>query len=89
MVSKELLIQNEQGFHVRPAQLFVQNASKFASNIQVTTEKGVKADGKSILGLMSLGLAKGAIIRIEASGTDEEEALKELADLVESKFGEE
>ncbi|MFC4767972.1 HPr family phosphocarrier protein [Effusibacillus consociatus] len=89
MVSKELSIQNEQGFHVRPAQLFVQNASKFASNIQVITEKGLKVDGKSILGLMTLGLAKGSKITIEASGTDEEEALDALADLVESKFGEE
>lgn len=89
MLSKEVMIENAEGFHIRPAQLFVNQAGKFASNIQVINENGVKVDGKSILGLMTLGLAKGAKITIQADGADEQEAITALTGLVESKFGEE
>ncbi|GAW92123.1 HPr family phosphocarrier protein [Calderihabitans maritimus] len=88
MVKKEVTITNETGLHARPAQLFTQKASEFQSEIKVKKEDGSEADAKSILGLMSLALIKGTKITIEASGDDEEEAVKALAELIEQRFGE-
>ncbi|AEF95516.1 Phosphotransferase system, phosphocarrier protein HPr [Desulfotomaculum nigrificans CO-1-SRB] len=88
MVTKEVTILNETGLHARPAQLFVQKAGEFQSEIKIKKEDGSAADAKSILGLMSLGLTKGTKITIEASGDDAEQAAAALVRLVEEKFGE-
>ena len=89
MHSQKITIQNEHGIHVRPAQLLVQTANKFASDIKLVAEDGRRVEAKSILGIMTLGLTKGAALTIEANGADEEAAVAELAALFESKFGEE
>lgn len=88
MVSREVTIINETGLHARPAQLFIQKANQFQSEIKVKKEDGSEGNAKSILSMMSLGLAKGSKITIEASGADEEQAVKALAELVEQGFGE-
>ena len=89
MVVKETSIQNASGFHIRPAQLFVEKASQFTSEIRIITEGGDEVEGKSILGLMTLGFELGSKFKITAEGQDEEEAVNELIDLVNNKFGEE
>lgn len=89
MKSREVTITNETGFHIRPAQLFTEKAASFSSTIHLQpagTEN--KIDGKSILGLMTLGLTKGSVVSIIADGSDEEDAVKALSELVESGFGE-
>lgn len=88
MYAKEVLIQNETGFHVRPAQIFVDAAQKFESDIKVVKEDKEVA-GKSILGLMTMGAEKGMTITIKAEGSDEKEAVDALVDLIENKFFEE
>ncbi|WP_106767603.1 HPr family phosphocarrier protein [Paenibacillus faecalis] len=88
MVTKRLTILNEQGFHVRPAQLFTDKATGFAATIKVKNANGDEADAKSMLGLMTLGLAKGDQITIEADGPDEQEAIVSLTQMIESLFGE-
>jgi len=80
-----LTIQHESGLYARPAALFVQVASKFHSRIWV--EKGSKkVNAKSIMGVMSLSVAKGNEIVLIADGDDEVEALKALKVLVNSNF---
>jgi phosphotransferase system HPr (HPr) family protein len=77
MITKEIVINGENGFDAKPATLFIQKASRFKSSIWV--EKGErKANGKSLLGLMSLGLANGQRIKVIADGEDEEQAIAEL-----------
>ncbi|MDO3676254.1 HPr family phosphocarrier protein [Paenibacillus ehimensis] len=91
MLTKEVTIRNASGFHIRPAQLFTEKATTFQSKIKVNFHKEsdtVEADGKSILGLMTLGLEKGSVITLSADGPDEREALDSLVELVESGFGE-
>ncbi len=89
MHSKEATIQNATGFHIRPAQLFTEKATAFQSTVTLKVNgTGAEVDGKSILGLMALGLEEGAVVTIEADGSDEEQAVEELAVLVESGFGE-
>lgn len=87
MVQESIQVINDTGLHARPAALFVQAASKYRSKIWIEKdEKSVNA--KSIMGVMSLGVAKDIMITIRAEGADEKEAVHELVQLVESKFGE-
>ncbi|MFB9330862.1 HPr family phosphocarrier protein [Paenibacillus aurantiacus] len=89
MVTRDMIIHNESGFHIRPAQLFTETAGRYVSNVTVTVKgTAITVDGKSILGLMTLGLSKGAEITIAASGPDEEAALQALKELADSGFGE-
>ena len=88
MQEKTILITHEVGLHARPASLFVQTASKFASEIAVSCD-GKTANAKSILTVLTLGAHQGSEITITAEGPDAEEAVIALVDLVESNFGEE
>ena len=77
MVEKQFTIIDEAGIHARPAATLVSVANKFTSDVKlVHNEKHVNL--KSILGVMSLGIALGAEFKITAEGTDEQEALNEL-----------
>ncbi len=89
MLQKQVTIRNEAGFHIRPAQLFSEKAGSFQSAITVKPEgQDAAIDAKSILGLMTLGLSKGAAMTITAEGPDEEAAVETLGQLVEEGFGE-
>lgn len=84
---RELTITNPLGLHARAAGKFVHLASRHACRIRVTQGE-TTVDGKSILGLLALAAACGTSIRIDAEGTDAEEALAALATLIEDRFGE-
>ena len=87
MVNKVVTITNATGLHARPASMFVQTAGKYRSKIEVV--KGdVRLNAKSIMGIMSGGIAQGTTVTIEADGEDEQEALDALVALVQSNFGE-
>jgi phosphocarrier protein HPr len=88
MYSREVTIQNEEGFHVRPAQIFTDKAGQFDAELKVKSEAGREANAKSMLAMMTLGLQKGARITIQADGPDERQAADALAELVENRFGE-
>ncbi|WP_319403954.1 HPr family phosphocarrier protein [uncultured Anaeromusa sp.] len=88
MITLEEVLQNESGFHIRPAQLFVEKASEFSSGVVVGNEEGMETDGKSILGLMTMGFVCGSKVVIKIEGADEDAAAQALAELVRSKFGE-
>ncbi len=79
---------NKTGVHSHPAYNFVQTAGKFKSKIQILA-KGRKCDGKSILMVMSLGLAYDTEMTIVAEGPDAAAAVETLRDLVDDGFGEE
>ncbi|WP_062551475.1 HPr family phosphocarrier protein [Peptoniphilus phoceensis] len=85
MISKKVVLNNADGLHARAAALFVREANKFASDINLEAHDD-KVNGKSIIGIMSLGAFIGEEISIEADGVDEEEAVERLAKLVEKEF---
>jgi phosphotransferase system HPr (HPr) family protein len=89
--SCETVVSNKLGLHARPAMQFVDLANGFSSNITVTKggDEPGEADGKSVMQMIILAAVEGTPLRIDAEGDDAEEAVKALADLFESKFGEE
>jgi phosphocarrier protein len=78
-------ILNEEGMHARPAGAFVKVANEFKSTVEIKAN-GITKNGKSIMGLMSLGLSKDSEITVITNGEDEIEALKKLGLLIENKF---
>ena len=87
MCVKEVLVQNQVGLHARPATFFIQKANEFKSSIWVEKEER-RVNAKSLLGVLSLGIVGGTSIRIIADGSDEEEAVNSLVELVKSGFAE-
>ncbi len=67
--------------------MFVTYASRYKSEIFIEKD-GIKVNGKSIMGIMSLAAEKGSELIISAKGEDEMEAIETLVELVKSGFGE-
>ena len=86
-MEKKLTVINETGLHARPAGMFVKKAAEFKSTVDVIA-KGKTVNAKSIMGIMSLGLAQGDELTISANGEDQESAINALVELVEGGFGE-
>lgn len=83
MYSKEITVVNATGLHARPASDFVTLAGKIKSSIHIQrSDEERKYNGKSMVMLMTLGLAQGESATIYAEGEDEKEAVEALADLV-------
>jgi phosphocarrier protein len=78
-------IQNTTGFHARPARQFAEMASSFPCDIRV--RKGDKCvNGKSILGMLTLGAKHRDVLIIETEGTLADEALEKLGRIVNQVF---
>lgn len=77
MVVKEIVINKMTGLHSKFAAVFIHKASNFKSNVWIEKEER-KANAKSLLGLLSLGIDKGSKITMIVEGDDEQEAAKEL-----------
>lgn len=87
MRSVELTIENKVGLHARPATVFVKAAQAHQSDITVSYD-GKTVNAKSLLSVLTLGAAEGAVITVTAKGSDEAEALTALTALVDNNFGE-
>ena len=87
MISRDVKITNNIGLHARPATFFVQKANSYRSVIKVEKDDRV-VSAKSLLGVLSLGIAKGMTITLRAEGSDENEAMDGLTALIESGFTE-
>lgn len=86
-VRRVATICNERGLHARAAARFVMAAGEFDADVRVR-KNGTEVSGRSILGLMMLAAAAGAVIELTATGPDAEAAVEALAKLIECKFDE-
>ena len=75
MTTRKMEIQLPTGLEARPLAMLVQVASQFESKIYVESEDK-KINAKSIMGMMTLGLAEGAHVKVTADGSDEESAIE-------------
>ncbi len=87
MISRDIVINNASGLHARPATFFIQKANSYSCSIWIEKDDR-KINAKSLLGVLSLGIAKGMTVRLIADGSQEEEAIKGLCELIDSGFAE-
>lgn len=87
MTCKEIKITHEIGLTAKAAAVFVATANEYASQINVEF-KNFKINGKSIMGVLSLGAKKGDTIYVTANGLDEVEAIEALAKLGDEPYKE-
>jgi phosphocarrier protein HPr len=81
----KIIVKNETGLHSRPADLFVRTAKLYKSDI--TIKKGDKSsNAKTILKVILLNVCQNDEITITASGEDENLAIEDLKNLIESDF---
>ena len=80
----EIEIKNADGLHMRPAMLFVDAANGFDCDITVSNEKN-SVDGKSIMQMSMLAATCGSKLKIKAEGTDAQQAINLLRQLMEEK----
>ena len=85
---RRVTLKNAYGLHARTSMMFVEAASRYASDVFVAKDEN-EVNGKSILALMTLVAPKGTVLEIRAAGEDAEECLEALAALAESGFDEE
>lgn len=88
MVERIVTIRNRAGMHARPAALLVKTASSFASQISIEKDSE-RVNGKSIMGVITLGATYNTPLKIIADGPDEMAALDALQKLFDSRFEEE
>lgn len=87
-MERNVMIVNRLGLHARAAARLVTLASKFHADIRV--RKGSReVSGKSIMGVMMLAAAQSSTVTLIAEGDDAEQALNEMEQLIEERFGEE
>lgn len=87
MITKEVKISNAIGLHARPATFFIQKANAYKCSVWIEKEDR-RVNAKSLLGVLSLGIAKGMTVTLLADGTDEESAIAGLVALIDSDFSE-
>ena len=93
MIEKELVVKDDVGLHARPASLFVKLAQEFSGTVtvkflKVNQETGeeqlVEKDGKSMIGILSLGIAKDKPFTLVLDGNDEESFLTRFEQLLKN-----
>jgi phosphocarrier protein HPr len=90
MIQTIVEIENELGLHARAAARLVRLTSRYESSVKLSrVELDQHIDAKSILGILLLAARKGTRLRITFEGSDEEAAAREVAELFQSRFGEE
>jgi len=83
LVTREVLVSNSRGLHARPATLLVRKAASFKSDIGIEY-MGKKANIKSLIGILSLGVGPDTIVNVIVNGLDEKLALEEIVTLIKS-----
>lgn len=85
MISKEVTITNSVGLHARPATYFIREANAYQSSIWVECGER-RANAKSLLGVLSLGIKKDTTVNLIAEGPDEKDAIAGLEALIITGF---
>ena len=80
-VEKEIIVKNSQGLHARPAAMFVQIVSKYDAEVTLIKDEE-EVSGKSIMGILTLGVQQHSRVRIRVDGEQATTVLNELEQLL-------
>ena len=84
MVENRVEVKLKSGLQARQAALFVQEANRYRSDVYLQKDEK-KVNAKSIMGIMSLAIAKGTVVVLMADGDDAEKAVAALASLIQQE----
>ena len=84
MIKKPVTIQSNMDMEARPIAHLVQEASQYSSKVYIELDEK-KINAKSIMGMMSLGLASGEQVTVVAEGSDENSAVEEIEKFLSGK----
>jgi len=87
MPKRAVKIKNKLGLHARAASQIVSIANKYVSEITIS-KNDMTANGKSVLGILTLTASLGSELVLDVNGPDADELLESLTSLFENKFGE-
>jgi len=87
MPTIDLVVTNKLGLHARAAAKLTQLAGRFQSEIFIS-RGAQRVNAKSIMGVMMLAAGLGVTVRVDANGSDEDQALVDIRTLFDHKFGE-
>lgn len=82
MLSETITLKGKDGLHARPAAEFVQLCKKIKSDVKLE-KNGISVPGKSIIGIMSLGISKGEQVTAIVEGDDEADAMAAIKELLD------
>lgn len=87
MTEKTVTVRNRAGIHARPAALIVKTANKFEANLFIEKDS-MRINGKSIMGIITLGASFKTDLKIITEGPDEIPASEAIVELFENRFEE-
>lgn len=87
MIEKTVTVKNRAGIHARPAALIVKTANSFSSNLFIERDT-MKINGKSIMGIITLGASYKTQLKIITEGDDEQQAAAAIEQLFLNRFEE-
>ena len=85
MQRKTVTVNHQVGLRARIANIFIAKAAEFACSVSIRVGDR-EINGKSLLGVLNSGIAGGSTIELVTRGSDEEEAMRVLSELIESDF---
>ncbi|HDL7751473.1 TPA: PTS phosphocarrier protein NPr [Yersinia enterocolitica] len=87
-VKQTVEIKNKLGMHARPAMKLFELVQSFDAEVMLRNDSGTEAEASSVIALLMLDSAKGRQIEVEATGSDEIQALAAVIELFNSGFDE-
>ena len=87
MLTQEIEIVNKLGLHARAAAKLVNLATAFEADVQIEKD-GKRVNGKSIMSVMMLAASQGSVLTLHIDGKDEGEAMAQVVELINTRFGE-
>lgn len=81
MYMQQSVVKCESGLHNKQATFFIQKANEFQSSIWMEVEER-RINAKSLLGVLSMGITKGTRVSIIAEGSDEQDAVNVLSEML-------
>lgn len=84
MIKKTYEITSDTGLHARPSTLLVGAVTPFKSDVKLGYN-GKEVNLKSIMGVMSLGIATGSTVEVTADGEDEEQVIEKVDSVMEAE----
>jgi phosphocarrier protein len=87
MLTQEIEIVNKLGLHARAAAKLVNLATAFEADVEIEKD-GKRVNGKSIMSVMMLAASQGSTLTLHVDGSDENEAMEQVVELISTRFGE-